>query len=49
MFDRELVLEELQRIEETLLHIIDRTQKIAIIKNSIPPLLEIIKQMKRDF
>jgi hypothetical protein len=27
MFDRELVLEELRRIEETLLHIIDRTQK----------------------
>jgi uncharacterized protein with HEPN domain len=31
MFDRDLVLEELQRIEETLLHVLDRTQKIAIV------------------
>ncbi|KAA6315271.1 hypothetical protein EZS27_034245 [termite gut metagenome] len=31
MFDKELVLEQLQRIEETLLHVLDRTQKIATV------------------
>ena len=29
MYDRNLIIEELQKIEETLLHILDRTQKIT--------------------
>jgi uncharacterized protein with HEPN domain len=31
MFDKELVFVELQRIEETLLHVLDRTRKISTV------------------
>ena len=33
MYDRDLVIEELQKIEETLLHILDRTQEITSVND----------------
>jgi hypothetical protein len=33
MYDKELILEELQRIEGTLLHVLDRTKDISTVND----------------